>query len=167
MKKRIIQAISFGVIVGLVYVGIRTGVIAETILPAFKKVLKAVPPKMWIGLLFKLLVLTGLMGYITKLVNARKERFLNGEVDYKFDHDYTLIVGYDFQARPLIKRLLREGASCVLLITDRDVLSIRAEMATELTKKEKKRLLKCRRLQKRLMYSAGRQGSIWKLQRKR
>ena len=145
MKKRIIQAISLVVIVGLVYVGIRTGVIAETILPALKKVLKAVPPKMWIGLLFKLLVLTGLMGYITKLVNARKERFLNGEVDYKFDHDYTLIVGYDFQARPLIKRLLREGASCVLLITDRDVRSIRAEMATELTKKEKKRLLYMRR----------------------
>lgn len=145
MKKRIIKAIVFVVIGVLIYIGIRTGVIVETILPALKKVLKAVPPKMWIGLLFKLLVLTGLMGYITKLVNARKERFLNGEVDYKFDHDYTLIVGYDFQARPLIKRLLREGASCVLLITDRDVRSIRAEMATELTKKEKKRLLYMRR----------------------
>ena len=146
MKKRIIKAIVFVVIGVLIYIGIRTGVIVETILPALKKVLKAVPPKLWIGLLFKLLILTGLMGYITKLVNARKERFLNGEVDYGFEDDYTLIVGYDFQARPLIKRLLsRDGASRVLLVTGRDVRAVRAEMATELTKEEKKRLLYMRR----------------------
>lgn len=146
MKKRTIIAIIVLVAMALVAVGVSTDVFSVKVLPILKKAAKAVPPRMWVGLLFKLLVLTGLMGYVTKVVNARKERFLNGENEYDLDGDYSLIVGYDFQARPLIKRLLSCSATArVLLITDRDVRAIRAEMATELTKKEAVRLLYMRR----------------------
>ena len=140
MKRKIVSCVIIAIVVGLVVIGITTGVLTGKILPALGRFAKAVPPKMWIGLIFKLLILTGLMGYITKLVNAKKERFLNGEIDYRLDSNYSLIVGYDFQARPLIKRLLSNTADArVLLITDRKVSAIRAEMNTELTKKESAR----------------------------
>lgn len=146
MKRKIIIRTIIAIIIGLVLVGVNTGVLPGKFLLALKKAVMDVPPRMWIGLLFKFLVLTGLMGWITKTVNARKERFLNGEVDFRLDNNYSLIVGYDFQARPLIKRLLSNSPSArVLLITDRDVRSIRSEMATELTKKEAARLMCMRR----------------------
>ncbi len=146
MKRKIIISAIIAIVVGLVIVGFSTGVLTGTVFPMLKKAAMAVPPKMWIGLLFKFLILTGLMGYITKTVNARKERFLNGEVDYRLDNNYSLIIGYDFQARPLIKRLLSNTADArVLLITDRNVRAIRAEMNTELTKKESSRLMYMRR----------------------
>ena len=131
MKRKIIISAIIAIVVGLVIVGFSTGVLTGTVFPMLKKAAMAVPPKMWIGLLFKFLILTGLMGYITKTVNARKERFLNGEVDYRLDNNYSLIIGYDFQARPLIKRLLSNTADArVLLITDRNVRAISAEMNT-------------------------------------
>lgn len=146
MKRNRIIGLAVAMLVGLVLVGVFAGVFQWRMIPVLKKVVMTVPPKMWIGLLFKFLVLTGLMGYITKTVNARKERFLNGEVDYRLDNNYSLIVGYDFQARPLIKRLLSNSPDArVLLITNRDVRSIRSEMATELTKKEAERLMCMRR----------------------
>lgn len=146
MKRKIIISAIIAIVIGLVIVGFSTGVLIGTVFPMLKKAAMAVPPKMWIRLLFKFLVLTGLMGYITKTVNARKERFLNGEVDYRLDNNYSLIVGYDFQARPLIKRLLSNTADArVLLITDCNVRAIRAEMNTELTKKESARLMFMRR----------------------
>ena len=146
MKRKIIICVIIAIIIGLVVVGVSIGVLPGKVFPMLKKAAMAVPPKMWIGLLFKFLVLTGLMGYITKTVNARKERFLNGEVDYRLDNNYSLIVGYDFQARPLIKRLLSNSPDArVLLITDRNVRAIRAEMNTELSKKESARLMYMRR----------------------
>ncbi len=146
MKRKIIICAIIAIIIGLVVVGVSTGVLPEKVFPMLKKAAMAVPPKMWIGLLFKFLVLTGLMGYITKTVNARKDRFLNGEVDYRLDNNYSLIVGYDFQVRPLIKRLLSNSPDArVLLITDRNVRAIRAEMNTELSKKEAARLMYMRR----------------------
>lgn len=146
MKRKIIIRTVIAIVIGLVLVGVSTDVLPAKFSIVLKKVVMAVPPRMWIGLLFKFLILTGLMGWITKTVNARKERFLNGEVDFRLDNNYSLIVGYDFQARPLIKRLLSHSPSSrVLLITDRDVRSIRSEMATELTKKEAARLMCMRR----------------------
>ncbi len=146
MKRKIIVNCVIIIALGLLGIGIYTGILTRKVLPALVKIAEAVPPKMWIGFLFKLLILTGLMGYITKLVNAKKERFLNGEIDYNFDSDYILIVGYDFQTRPLIKRLLSNTTVAhILLITDRDVCTIRTEMSTELTKKELKRLMYMRR----------------------
>ena len=78
MKRKIIIRLIVAIVIVLVIVGICTGVLPGKVFPMLKKVAMAVPPKLWIGLLFKFLVLTGLMGYITKTVNARKERFLNG-----------------------------------------------------------------------------------------
>ncbi len=147
MKRKIVIACVVAVVLGLLALGIGTDVLPEKILPALGKAVKAIPPKMWVSFLFKILVLTGLMGYVTKLVNARKERFFNGEVPYNFNKDYSLVVGYDSQARPLIKRLLTGAkGKKVLLVTNRDVRAIRAEMATELTSKEEaKRLFYMRR----------------------
>ena len=163
MKRKIVICVIVAIVIGLVIVGMATGVLTGKILPALGKFAKAVPPKMWVGLIFKLLILTGLMGWVTKLVSAKKERFLNGEVEYRLEKDYVLVVGYDFQTKPLIKRLL-EGQvktglltrlfrklfglppiDCVLLLTDRDVRKIRAEMTTELSKKEAKCLLYMRK----------------------
>lgn len=146
MKRKIIINCVIIITLGLLGIGIYTGMLAREVLPALVKIVKAVPPKMWIGFLFKLLILTGLMGYITKLVNAKRERILNGEIDYNFDNDYILIVGYDFQTKPLIKLVLSNtNIAHILLITDRDVRTIRTEMFTELTKKELKRLVYMRR----------------------
>ena len=169
--------------IGLLGLGLHTGVLQNSVLPAVKKGLLLVPPRLWAGLLFKFLVLTGAMGFITRKTNEKRERVANGEVDHSADENYTLIVGYDSQTRPLIKRLLvqegvddkrkpsgwwsktfhagwkwcREMLACcryrnaadrqyrVVLITDRDVRKIRAEMATELTKDEIKRVRYMRR----------------------
>ena len=171
MKRKIIIWAIVTVVVGLVLVGFWTGVLPGEVLPVLKKVAKAVPPRLWIGLLFKLLVLTGLMGFITKKLNERRERFLNGENEYNLNKNYSLVVGYDFQTRPLIKRLLQhvkddmDGSKGffsrlltevkykiiaddrykVLVITDHDVRAIRMEMAKELTKEEGRRVLYMRR----------------------
>jgi len=183
MKRKIVICVIVAIVIGLVVVGVSTDVLAEKVFPILKKVVKAIPVRFWTGLLFRLLILTGLMGYVTKVVGARKERFLNGEIEYNLAKNYSLVVGYDFQTRPLIKRLLDESAvktwkpknkiiakcvaifrwlsdlcvaifrwllalpptNCILLITDRDVCKIRAEMATELTKEERKRVLYMRR----------------------
>ena len=171
MKRKIIIWAIVTVVVGLVLVGFWTGVLPGEVLPFLKKVAKAVPPRLWIGLLFKLLVLTGLMGFITKKLNERRDRFLNGENEYNLNKNYSLVVGYDFQTRPLIKRLLQhvkddmDGSKGffsrlltevkykiiaddrykVLVITDHDVRAIRMEMAKELTKEEGRRVLYMRR----------------------
>ena len=146
MKRKIIICLIVIIIIGLVIVGVRTDVLVGSVFPMLKKAAMTIPPKTWLGLLSKFLVLTGAMGYITKTVNARKERFLNGEVDYRLDNDYSLIVGYDFQARSVIKKLLSNSSDTrVLLITNRDVRAIRAEINTELTKGESARLMYMRR----------------------
>ena len=111
MKRKIIISAIIAFVVGLVIVGFSTGVLTGTVLPMLKKAAMAVPPRMWMGLLFKLLILTGLMGYITKKVHARKDRFLDGEIEYRLERNYSLIVGYDFQTKPLIKRLLAEDSN--------------------------------------------------------
>ena len=145
-KKKIIIVVALALVIGILVGGLWFGGLMGSAGSALKKLLTIIPPRLWVGFVFKLLVLTGLMGWVSKLVNARKERFLNGEVEYSFDGGYSLVVGYDFQARPLIKRLLSgSAAERVLLITDRDVRAIRAEMATELTKKESARLMYMRR----------------------
>lgn len=146
VKKKIVFVVVLALVIVIVAGGLWSGGFVGSAGSALKKLLTVIPPRLWAGFVFKLLVLTGLMGWVTKLVNARKERFLDGEVEYRFDDGYSLVVGYDFQARPLIKRLLsRSTEERVLLITDRDVRAIRTEMATELTKKEAARLLYMRR----------------------
>lgn len=145
-KKKMFIAIALAFIIGILAGGLWFGGLMGSVGSSLKKLLTIIPPRLWVGFVFKLLVLTGLMGWVTKLVNARKERFLAGEVEYRFDGGYSLVVGYDFQARPLIKRLLSGSAEeRVLLITDRDVRAIRAEMTTELTRKESSRLMYMRR----------------------
>lgn len=111
MKRKIIISAIIAIVVGLVIVGFSTGVLTGTVFPMLKKAAMAVPPRMWMGLLFKLLILTGLMGYVTKKVHARKDRFLDGEIEYRLERNYSLIVGYDFQTKPLIKRLLAENSN--------------------------------------------------------
>ena len=170
--KKLIPLIAIALVVGLLVVGFKSGVLMQSVVPALTKAVLAVPPRLWIGLLFKLLVLSGLMGFITRKLTERRERFLNGENEYRLVRNYTLIVGYDFQSRPLIKKLLRlekveeESKSIglfgrwmralkhwivaddrykVLVITSRDVRTIRAEMATELGNEERKRVLYMRR----------------------
>lgn len=183
MKWKRVICVIVAIVVVLVIVGVSTGVLPGKVFPLLKKAAMAIPSRLWTKLLFQILVLTGLMGQITKAVNARKERFLNGEVEYSLDKNYSLVVGYDYQTRPLIKRLLDESSAttaepknkviaicvaafnwlsdlcasiyrwvldlppdnCVLLITDRDVRKIMADMATELTKDERKRVLYMRR----------------------
>ena len=93
MKRKIIICAIVASVIGLVLVGVCTGVLQEDVLPILKKTAMAVPPRFWAGLLFKLLVLTGLMGFITKKVNERRERFLNGEDEYNLKNNYSLVVG--------------------------------------------------------------------------
>ena len=79
---------------------------------------------------------------MTRWLQNRKDRFINGEVEYRLRNDYSLVVGYNFQVKPLIKKLLCSDENLtVLLMTDRNVRSIRLEFATELTKDEIGRLL--------------------------
>ena len=83
---------------------------------------------------------------MTRWLQNRKDRFINGEVEYRLRNDYSLVVGYNFQVKPLIKKLLCSDENLtVLLMTDRNVRSIRLEFATELTKDEIGRLLFMRR----------------------
>ena len=109
MKRKIIICAVVATVIGLVLAGVCTGVLPGGVLPFLKKAAKAVPPRLWAGLLFKLLILTGLMGFVTKKFNERRERFVNGENENKLNNNYSLVVGYDFQTRPLIKRLLQHA----------------------------------------------------------
>ena len=145
-RKWIWVSLGLAFVIVLVIGGLWSGGYMRSVFPALKKAATLIPPRLWAGFAFKILVITGLMGWVTKLVNARKERFLNGEIEYAFERDYSLVVGCDFQAGPLIKRLL-SGAKDerVLLITDRDVRALRTEMTTELTKSEYARLMFMRR----------------------
>ena len=141
MKKKIIITAVVAIVVALLVIAFTTGLL-DKVLPAVKKT----APKVIITSLTKFFVLTLGIGYITRALQARKDRFLDGVVDHSLMDGYTLMVGYDFQAKPLIKRLLSGSKTMrVLVLTNRDVRKIRAEMSTELTEEEAKRLLYMRR----------------------
>lgn len=87
-----------------------------------------------------------LTGLLVKWYQGNRERSLNGVVKHRLQKDYVLIVGYDFQVKALIKRILSvDDRTKVLLMTDHDVKSVRLEVGTELTPDECGRLLFIRR----------------------
>lgn len=171
-RRKIIIVVVIPIVIVLIIIGFITGTMTGIVFPLLKKVVLSIPSKMWTRMIFKVLAFTGLMGSVTKWVNAQNERFLNGEVEYSLEKEYSLVVGYDFQTKPLIKRLLSESSSnkrklmnnvigkcvlfyrwllalpptnCILLITSCDVRTIRNELKTELTEEESKRVLYMRR----------------------
>ena len=101
-------------------------------------------------LLLKVLIKGGILslitGVFTRWLQARKERSVNGEVSYSFKRDFVMIVGYDFQVKPLIKHVLGlDERTKVLLVTNSDVRKIRDSVMTELSKKEFRRVRLMRR----------------------
>lgn len=122
------------------------GAIAIRISPLIDELRDKVTLNVVMKLLAKCGIVSLLTGLVTRWFQNRKDRFINGEIEYRLHKDYALVVGYDFQVKPLIKKLLCSDEDLiVLLMTDRDVRRIRLEMATELTKDELERLLIMRR----------------------
>ena len=81
-------------------------------------------------------------GAVTNFLEARRGKILAGDVDYSFDSDYVLVVGYDFQVKNLIKALLArwDGRTSIVLVTDTPVEGIYDEVLPELKKGEAHRL---------------------------
>ena len=130
----------------LFVVGLNFGAISARLSALAEKMRNSISPVLVVTLLAKCGIVSVLAGLVTRCFQSRKERFLNGEVECRLQKDYALIVGYDFQVKPLIKMLLCSDENLtVLLMTDCDVRCIRLEMATELTKEEIKRLMIMRR----------------------
>ena len=146
IRKRFYWALA-GLLVALsVIVVLNYGVIVRLFSPHMEELWSKVTPGMVMKLLAKCGIVSLATGLVTRWLQNRKDRFLNGVVEHRLQKDYSLVVGYNFQVKPLIKKLLCSDESLtVLLMTDRDVRSIRLEFATELTKDEIGRLLFMRR----------------------
>ena len=104
-------------------------------------------------------------GAATNFLDVRREKILNGSVDYSFRKKYILIVGYDFQTGNLIKKLFnpddktadtdhQPGAGVqpaaenrgehpelsIVLVTDSDVAQIYDALLPELDPSQSRRL---------------------------
>ena len=146
IRKRLHWALAGVLVAVFAIVSLNYSVIVRFLSPRMEELWGKVTPSMVMTLLAKCGIVSLLTGLVTRWFQNRKDRFINGEIEYRLHTDYALVVGYDFQVKPLVKKLLCSDENLtVLLMTDRDVRRIRLEMATELTKDEVKRLLIMRR----------------------
>lgn len=85
-------------------------------------------------------------GVIANFLNQRRAKILNGEIDYQFTEKYILIVGYDFQVKNLIKKLLDEN-KCVdiVILTDLKVKHIYEDISSVVLQSEIERVFVIRK----------------------
>lgn len=85
----------------------------------------------WLG---GMILVSFFTGAATDFLTSRREDILAGKVDYVFDKDYILIIGIDFQVENLIRQLLEESSSNIVVITDSSVEDFWEEILPELKK---------------------------------
>ena len=78
-------------------------------------------------------------------MNQHRDRRAFGEQECELSEDYVLVVGYTFQAKALVRRLLGTPGIRILLMTSRDVPGIHADLVTEFSRQEMNRLAIIRR----------------------
>ncbi|MBO4631708.1 MAG: hypothetical protein J5858_07275, partial [Lentisphaeria bacterium] len=94
----------------------------------------------WLG---GMVLISFFTGAATNFLDVRRQKILNGSVDYTFRKKYILIIGYDFQTRNLIKHLLGKNPDpelSIVLVTDLDVAQIYDGLLPELQPSEARRL---------------------------
>ncbi len=92
----------------------------------------------WLG---GMILVAFLIGVATDFLNSRRDKILAGGVDYSFRKKYVLIVGYDFQVKNLVRRLLGDlHGNDVVLITDSAVEKIYEDILPGLALNETRRL---------------------------
>lgn len=85
-------------------------------------------------------------GAAANVLDARREKILKGDVDYSFEEDYVLIVGYDFQVKNLVRKILEEtGGRDVVLLTDSSVEDIYEELSSELSPAQRRHFFAMRK----------------------
>lgn len=96
----------------------------------------------WLG---GMILVSFFTGAATDFLGSRREDILNGDVDYDMKRNYILIIGYDFQVKNLICKLMTESSARIVLITDRDVASVYDDIIPELREGEARRLFVMRK----------------------
>ena len=98
----------------------------------------------WLG---GMILISFFTGAATNFLDVRREKILNGSVNYSFKKKYILIVGYDFQTGNLIRQLFKtekkkDSASklSIVLVTDLDVARIYDDLLPELDPSDARRL---------------------------
>ena len=106
IRKRLYWALA-GLLVALsVIVVFNYSIIVRLFSPHIEELWGKVTPSMVMKLLAKCGIVSLATGLVTRWLQNRKDRFINGEVEYRLRNDYSLVVGYNFQVKPLIKKLL-------------------------------------------------------------
>ena len=96
--------------------------------------------------LFGAILMSFFTGAAANFLDVRREKIRTGDVDYSFDRDYVLVVGYDFQVKNLIRGLLREHpGKSIVLVTDSPVDAINDEIFSELNVGEERRFYAMRK----------------------
>ena len=96
--------------------------------------------------LFGMALVSFFTGAATEFLSSRREKILHGNVDYGFDKDYVLVVGYDFQVKNLIRSLMEKPAKPdIVLVTAQDAEAIYDAVLPELDGKERRRLFVMRK----------------------
>ena len=96
----------------------------------------------WLG---GMILVSFFTGAATDFLGSRRKDILNGDVDYDMKRGYILVIGYDFQVKNLIHRLMAESSACIVLITDRNVPQIYENVLPELQNGASRRLFVMRR----------------------
>lgn len=108
----------------------------------------------WLG---GMILVSFFTGVATDFLNSRREKILAGGIDYNFKKNYILIIGFDFQVKNLVKRLLKStdnpeykgdkrGKSVdVVVVTDVGVRDIHEELLPELSSNDTRRLFVMRK----------------------
>jgi hypothetical protein len=82
-----------------------------------------------------------LTGVVTDFLGSRREKILNGYINYPFKKNYKLILGYDFQVKNLVREILKENKKDdVVIITDTDVAPIYEDILSDISTSDAKRL---------------------------
>ena len=88
----------------------------------------------WLG---GMIIISFFTGAATNFLEVRREKIHKGSVDYSFENNYILIIGYDFQTRNLLKQLFKEfkesgKSTSIVLLTDLSVENIYDTLCSEL-----------------------------------
>ena len=104
----------------------------------------------WVG---GMILVSFFTGAATDFLSSRREQILKGDVDYEFKKKYILIIGFDFQVKNLVKKLLTESRNPlkradrrdVVVITDSPVEDLYEDLLPELEAADARRLYMMRK----------------------
>jgi hypothetical protein len=95
--------------------------------------------------LFGMVLVSFFTGAATEFLSSRRDKILHGDVDYRFDGNYVLIVGCDFQVKNLIRGLMAKSRADIVLVTESDVAAIYEDILPELEGGDRRRLFVMRK----------------------